>query len=198
VQFEVEMQDNWYEASVSATAPHRIISVVDWASDSPLPKEPVTKVPATYNVFAWGINDPAEGNRTLEKENYDSLASPMGWHTLPYANDPTSDGLRSSKTKFWRNTTTTFGNNVSISWCTVHFVTVSDMLQVFAHEDWEGRDNWLDNYRPDAGKDMVFDYKYKPKVTDDPDALDEAKKYINATVTQLFYTTNMVHDLYYR
>jgi hypothetical protein len=71
-------------------------------------------------------------------------------------------------------------------------------LQVFAHEDWEGQNSWLDNYRPDAGKDMVFDYKYKPKVTDDGDALDEAKKYINATVTQLFYTSNMVHDLYYR
>jgi extracellular elastinolytic metalloproteinase len=107
------MQDNWYEASVSATAPHRIISVVDWASDSPLPKQPKTKVPATYNVFAWGINDPAEGNRTLQKEYYDALASPVGWHSLPYANDPQSDGLRRSKTDFWRNTSTTFGNNVS-------------------------------------------------------------------------------------
>jgi len=28
--------------------------------------------------------------------------------------------------------------------------------------------------------------------------MDEAQKYINATITQLFYTTNMVHDLYYR
>lgn len=45
---------------------------------------------------------------------------------------------------------------------------------------------------------MIFDYKYKPKFTDGSDALDEAKKYINATVTQLFYTSNMVHDLYYR
>jgi extracellular elastinolytic metalloproteinase len=45
---------------------------------------------------------------------------------------------------------------------------------------------------------MNFDYKYNPKVTDGPDALDEAKKYINATITQLFYTSNMVHDLYYR
>lgn len=54
------------------------------------------------------------------------------------------------------------------------------------------------NYRPDAGKELAFDYPYAPKLTDGPDALDEAKKYINATVTQLFYTTNLVHDLYYR
>lgn len=45
---------------------------------------------------------------------------------------------------------------------------------------------------------MAFDFPYDPQVTNTSDALDEAKKYINATVTQLFYTTNMVHDLYYR
>lgn len=106
------MKDNWYEASVSAASPHTIISVVDWASDSPIPKAPETRAPARYNVFPWGVNDPAEGNRTIEKENYDSLASPVGWHSLPYANDPQSDGLRLRKTEFWKNTTTTFGNNV--------------------------------------------------------------------------------------
>ncbi|KAI5984969.1 hypothetical protein EDC04DRAFT_2914033 [Pisolithus marmoratus] len=36
-RFEVEMQDNWYEAMVTAALPHWIISVVDWASDSPTP-----------------------------------------------------------------------------------------------------------------------------------------------------------------
>ncbi|KAJ7212043.1 hypothetical protein GGX14DRAFT_621454 [Mycena pura] len=30
--FEVETVDDWYEAAVSATAPHRIVSVVNWAS----------------------------------------------------------------------------------------------------------------------------------------------------------------------
>ena len=175
------MQDNWYEAAVAAEAPHRIISVVDWASDSPVPFAPVPKEPqgATYNVFAWGINDPSVGERSIQKENFDSLASPVGWHALPYANDPQSLHLRVKDASKMRNTTTTWGNNV------------------FAHEDWEGRNNWVNNYRPDAA-DKTFDYKYDPKETDAEDALDEAKKYINATVTQLFYTSNMVHDLYYR
>lgn len=31
------MENNWYEATVSASLPHRIVSVVDWASDSPMP-----------------------------------------------------------------------------------------------------------------------------------------------------------------
>lgn len=70
--------------------------------------------------------------------------------------------------------------------------------QAFAHEDWEGRNNYIDNYRPEAGSDLAFDFKYSPKETTSTDALEEAKKYINATVTQLFFTTNMVHDLYYR
>lgn len=105
------MQDNWYEAAVSATSPHRIISVVDWASDAPFPEPSLP--PATYNVFAWGVNDPEEGNRTMNKENFDSLASPVGWHAIPFANDPSLRGMRLKNTPFYRNTTTTWGNNVS-------------------------------------------------------------------------------------
>ena len=69
---------------------------------------------------------------------------------------------------------------------------------MFAHENWEGQAGWLNNYRPDGGEHMVFDYTYDPKRTNESDSLDEAKKYINTTVTQLFYTSNLVHDLYYR
>ncbi|KAL1741139.1 Fungalysin metallopeptidase-domain-containing protein [Schizophyllum fasciatum] len=179
-KFEVEMQDNWYEAAVSAEVPHRIISVVDWASDSPIPKPDEPRQTGTYNVFPWGVNDPAEGERSIEKEYFDTLASPVGWHSVPFENDPTFDSTRAKPRGFWRNTTTTYGNNV------------------FAQENWEGRNAYLDNYRPDAGKSLAFDYKYKPKETDRADALDEAKAYINATVTQLFYTCNRIHDFYYR
>lgn len=108
------MQDNWYETSVSATAPHKIISVVDWASDAPIPKVPEV-VSATYNVFKWGVNDPSVGSRSIEKENFDSLASPVGWHAIPYAHDPSFKGVRLSTNDFYRNTTTTWGNNVRVS-----------------------------------------------------------------------------------
>jgi extracellular elastinolytic metalloproteinase len=115
------------------------------------------------------------------KEPSDSLASPIGWHALPYANDPTYENVRDKNLPFYRNTSTTWGNNV------------------FAHENWDGRNAWVDNYRPDGGAGKVFDYHYHPKWTNSSeDALDDAKRYINATVTQLFYTSNMVHDLYYR
>lgn len=110
-RFEVEMEDNWYEAAVTAQAPHKIVHVVDWASDAPIPK-PENPVLATYNVFEWGINDPSVGNRSIQKENYDTLASPAGWHALPAANDPSLRNVRLKSPSFWRNTTTTWGNNV--------------------------------------------------------------------------------------
>jgi extracellular elastinolytic metalloproteinase len=108
------MRDNWYEAVVSRRAPHRIFSVVDWASDAPVPSEPTQRPPATYNVFAFGINDPAEGNRSFAKENFDPLASPLGWHVIPVANDPLSSNLK-KKEDGYSNYTITFGNNVCIS-----------------------------------------------------------------------------------
>jgi extracellular elastinolytic metalloproteinase len=114
-QFEVEMQDNWYETTVLANSPHDIISVVDWASDSVLPIPEVPKEPATYNVFPWGMNDPTDGNRSIAKENYDSIASPIGWHSLPFANDPDVNAKKQAGGEFYRNTTTTWGNNVSCS-----------------------------------------------------------------------------------
>ena len=179
-KFEVEMKDNWYEAAVSAHSPHKIISVVDWASDAHAPIPRKDKGPATYNVFKWGVNDPSQGNRTIETEGSDKLASPLGWHSLPIANDPFSSNKRFIHGSSVRNTTVTWGNNV------------------FAHENWEGRNAYLSNYRPDGGEDLNFDYVYDPQPTTGEDALEEARKFINATVTQLFYTTNMVHDLYYR
>lgn len=179
-KFEVEMEDNWYEAAVSANSPHKIISVVDWASDAHAPIPGKGKGPATYTVFKWGINDPSEGNRTTETEYQDKLASPLGWHALPVVHDPRSANKRFKNGDLIHNTTVTWGNNV------------------FAHENWEGRNAYISNYRPDGGEDRRFHFSYDPQPTTKEDALEEAKKYINATVTQLFYTTNMVHDLYYR
>ncbi|TDL16303.1 hypothetical protein BD410DRAFT_795504 [Rickenella mellea] len=185
-KLEVEMEDNFYETAITVYDDHTPLFVIDWVSDSPMPapdfapvpKKPSQAPPATYNVFKWGINDPENANRTIEKENFDTLASPLGWHVMPAGNDPRSSNKRYKKGSY-SNSTDTWGNNV------------------FAHENWEGRNGWEENYRP-SSPDMVFDYPYKPTKTDSSDALAEAKKYINATVTQLFYTANYVHDIFYR
>ncbi|KAL4072082.1 extracellular elastinolytic metallo proteinase [Scleroderma citrinum] len=190
-RFEVEMEHNWYEATVSAALPHRIISVVDWASDSPMPIHGQVQL-AKYLVFPWGTNDPEEATTRREKVEGDTLASPVGWHTLPYENDPSidEDELRAARARgeFWRLTNTTWGNNV------------------FAHENWDGQYRWITNYRPEgssvtAGKyaSLLYAFPYAPTSKDaDNEEMDQAKKYIDATVAQLFYTSNMAHDLFYR
>ncbi len=89
------MHDNWYEAVVSSLlcqVPYCILSIVDWASNAPalsehpIPSEPAQHLPVTYNIFAWGINDPLEGNYFISKENFDSLVSPLtlrlSWNSL--------------------------------------------------------------------------------------------------------------------
>ncbi|KAH7886682.1 Fungalysin metallopeptidase-domain-containing protein [Phlebopus sp. FC_14] len=282
-RYEIELEHNWYEATVSATLPHRIVSVVDWASDSPLPmpeaseehlptlgafippgsnfesvgqvkargkkfgkgsarkarkgkagkksKEchakhveevdasfapippsnpsPPKVTEATYVVFPWGTNDPVEaaerkaGSEGEKKSHYslsygrettselrDTLASPAGWHTLPFSKDPSISDAKAHGGAFWRTTNTTWGNNV------------------FAQENWEGRSAWMFNRRPegdipdgDSGHSpsTVFSFPYAPSPMDSEDAsMREAREHIDATVTQLFYTSNMVHDLFYQ
>lgn len=188
-KFEVEMKDNWYEAYVDVETGD-LIRVVDWAHDfSDLEykvrtkiakdgKQKPTKPPKgkkySYGVFPWGVNDPQEGKYSVEVEPWDNVASPLGWHEFPTSSNPWDHKFKGSSTK--GNMTTvasTVGNNV------------------VAHEDWEGRNNFLENYRP-VNEDMVFVYDYG-----EPDG-DAPKKYIDMVVTQLFYTCNKYHDLLHR
>src|SRR6185312_14203673 len=64
------------------------------------------------------------------------------------------------------NYTSTIGNNV------------------YAHENLAGNWEWKDNYRPEGGPDLVFDFPLN--LTDRP------KDYIDSSVTNLFYWNNMV------
>jgi len=45
---------------------------------------------------------------------------------------------------------------------------------------------------------LIFDFPFNLKATSPSDSLDEARKYVNASITQFFYSANIVHDLYYR
>ncbi|BEJ12624.1 hypothetical protein CspHIS471_0210840 [Cutaneotrichosporon sp. HIS471] len=191
-KFEVEMADNWYEAYVDVETGD-LVRVVDWAhdfseleykaklrassGDKQKPNEP-PKAPKgkkySYHVFPWGVNDPQEGKTKVEVRPWDSVASPFGWHEFPTTSNPWDHKFKGS-TRDGNMTTvaSTVGNNV------------------VAHEDWEGRNNFLDNYRP-VSKDFVFVYPYG-----EPDGA-APKKYIDMVVTQLFYTCNKYHDLLHR
>ena len=159
------MEDNWYDTVVSDYDSNRVFSVVDWASDSPLPFYLPTETPlpllesskknskpkpapepvsedATYLIFPWSINDPEEGDQTtvLESKSADKLASPYGWHSIPIANLPS--GLQDfiplpipDKDEIV-NFTTTLRNNV------------------FSQENWEGLNEFVSNYRPNPGPSL--------------------------------------------
>ncbi|KAG9018730.1 Fungalysin/Thermolysin Extracellular metalloproteinase 5 [Tulasnella sp. 427] len=208
----VEMQDNWYEAHVDARLPTRVMNVVDWVSDyaphgervskkcfpyadgsdpdddvAPVPKKP-KNADTVYKVWPWGVNDPQEGSRDFIKAPHDETASPLGWHAIPAAHNPQSDsgfpldGLKSHSAAADEDMcyfTTTWGNNVQ------------------AQENWEGRNNWLKNYRPEGNTNLTFVYQYGAGKKHDGDKVDP-KSYIDLSVSQMFYTSNMVHDLYYR
>ncbi|KZV98936.1 hypothetical protein EXIGLDRAFT_739121 [Exidia glandulosa HHB12029] len=186
-KLEVEMEDNWYEAAVSAFDSSVILSVADWVSDSPMyaqPQGPLNKDgPHVYNVFPWGVNDPTDGERAKLSPQPDAIASPFGWHSIPADNDPSVRARKAPvpSDPVWLNYSTTFGNNV------------------FAQENWEGRSAWLNNDRPPSDSKwphLTFDFEYDPKPSND--SLKEAYSWINNTVTQLFYTGNMIHDFFYR
>lgn len=175
------MEDNWYEAAVSAFDSSVILSVADWVSDSPMyaqPQGPLNKDgPHVYNVFPWGVNDPTDGERAKLSPQPDAIASPFGWHSIPADNDPSVRARKAPvpSDPVWLNYSTTFGNNV------------------FAQENWEGRSAWLNNDRPPSDSKwphLTFDFEYDPKPSND--SLKEAYSWINNTVTQLFYTGNMV------
>lgn len=132
------------------------------------------KIASSYYVWKWGQNDPECGDRSLEISPYDEIASPLGWHSLPASNDPRKTNERFAAGTII-NDTTTFGNNV------------------FAHENWEGRSNWLNNHRPDGGKELVFNQTYKLQTENG--TWVPATSYIDLAITQLFYTCNMIHDV---
>ncbi|KAJ3196197.1 Fungalysin/Thermolysin Extracellular metalloproteinase 5 [Irineochytrium annulatum] len=115
---------------------------------------------ASYTVFPIGINDPESGDRVRVKDPANKLASPYGWHKQ-------SNVTSGRPLEF----TTTVGNNV------------------FAHENLDGRGDWINKKRPDGSSSLDFDFPI--------DFSLEPVDYIDAAVTNLFYWNNAIHDLFY-
>ncbi|KAF2497908.1 extracellular elastinolytic metallo proteinase [Lophium mytilinum] len=139
---QTDVITNYLVTYTDTSSPKSILGAMDYVAD------------ATYEVYKWGVHDPSVGERTLEKDPWDTTASPNGWHS-------------SKGTEY----DTTMGNNG------------------YAQEDWDADDDYASAYRPHPA-DLEFDYPYTGNETN-------PHNYINATVTQLFYTANMYHDLLY-
>ncbi|KAJ8494660.1 hypothetical protein ONZ45_g13154 [Pleurotus djamor] len=182
-KYEVKMRDNWYEAAVTVNHPYRILFIVDWTSDSTSGSESEVYGDelGQYNVYALGKADPSAGARTFETERRD-FASQLGWHSLPYTHDPSVNASATKRGKI-HNTTTTWGNNV------------------FVQSNWDGdatNYTFITKPHPSGGPEKIFDFPYSPKSSPQTNPTLEARKYVNASMSQIFYVANMIHDLYYR
>jgi extracellular elastinolytic metalloproteinase len=59
-------------------------------------------------------------------------------------------------------------------------------------ENWDGTPDWENNHRAEGGEKQVFNFPYDPKahITN----TTEARGYIDAAISQVFYTSNIYHD----
>ncbi|KAL7750102.1 hypothetical protein RI367_004617 [Sorochytrium milnesiophthora] len=204
IQVELTTSDDWFHAHVCADS-GRVVSLVNWVADTTV-MDMVTVMDtimdtvmdtvmdtiittvgimaadtdsfyvsavdaqpnATYRVFPFGVNDPASGDRLLVLNPHDATASPFGWHS-----DGSTGKAKQAVTPRQQYFKTTKGNNV------------------IAHENLDGGAyNWQNNYRPSGGDLMAFDFQV--------DFEQNPRSYLDAAVTQLFYTNNMIHDLFYQ
>ncbi|KAM5351202.1 hypothetical protein ACJ41O_003925 [Fusarium nematophilum] len=78
---ETDVLDNWLLTYVDADKTEEIVGVVDYVADL-----------ATYEVYPWGINDPADGSRTVVEDPWDITTSEFTWHSDGSANYTTTRG----------------------------------------------------------------------------------------------------------
>ncbi|KAB8262124.1 extracellular metallo proteinase NpIII [Aspergillus pseudonomiae] len=151
------------------------------------------KPDGTLNL-AWRVETDVEDNwllsyvdaKTAEEVHgvvdyvSDATLQVYGWGF----NDPTETDGRVSVTDPWDLTVsplTWFGDGEK-NW------TSTRGNNGIAQENFNGRPPYIDNMRPDSPT-LNFTYAYPTG--------DSPKDYINASVTQLFYTINTYHDLLY-
>lgn len=178
VPMDHDANSNLYQATVDATTAE-VRSVVDWVQSAPAHAHRASEEDegvaqeALYKVIRWGLNDPSEGNRTLEAGIHDYSASPYGWHSIP------------SSKKADKHFSDTRGNNV------------------FASAFGSGMDDWEvpDRARPVGKKadngSLIFDFPFPWRNANaQHDPLDP-EKYADASTVELFYLINAYHDLLY-
>lgn len=114
-----------------------------------------TQADASYQVFNYPIESPYHGNRTVEEDPADVVASPFGWHDV--------NGVAGAEYFITR------GNNV------------------WAQDDRNGNNGT--GFSPDGGTGLQF--------AADFDVSQSATNYINASIINLFYWNNLMHDVWY-
>ncbi|KAL1920722.1 uncharacterized protein VTP21DRAFT_1099 [Calcarisporiella thermophila] len=146
---------------------------------------------------AWEIEVEMENNwfQAYIHEDNGNVLSMVNWvadayyNVFPFGQNDPSEGPRKmlknpqdliASPKGWhvqgdtKNFTETIGNNV------------------YAYENLDGPSfpSWKGRQRANGGENLIFDFPL--------DLSQNPKTYLNASITNLFYWTNLMHDLFYR
>ncbi|MCO5566016.1 hypothetical protein L7F22_019691 [Adiantum nelumboides] len=170
VPMDHAQNSNFYQITVDATT-GEVRTSADWVASAPAHafEEEEDTPEAYYKVMRWGLNDPSEGNRTLEAGAFDESASPYGWHTVP--NKKHYDDTR--------------GNNVIAS------------AFGAGMEDWQVPTRPRPTGKRAENGSLVFDFKFPWRAADKAHEELSPDDYADASTVNLFYTLNMYHDLMY-
>lgn len=119
------------------------------------PATPSVSCTECYEVFAFPLESPYFGERTIEENPADPLASPFGWHDV--------DGFVGAE----------------------YLVTKGNNTNTF-----EANDNF--GYQPEGGLTLSFTgYPFDQEYS-------QNFQYEDASITNLFYWTNIIHDITYQ
>ncbi|KAG9118582.1 Fungalysin/Thermolysin Extracellular metalloproteinase 5, partial [Ceratobasidium sp. 392] len=207
-RLEVTMQDNQYEAYVSALDPSKIIAVADWVKDAPVPNAEGWLTALEEKVFGQSVFSPQEAVRIISSifssssppSSEAAAASPGGTYRVWKwgVNDPAS-GNRTLEESPYDKTASPLGwHSVPARNDPVNsHPGMNANAIVIAQANWAGGRDWKLNPRPDGGSDLVFDFPYGANPWDQGWETREPRTYVNASVTQLFYLANTYHDLLY-
>jgi len=135
---------------------------------------------ASYNVYALPLESPFFGNRTLVVDPADPIASPFGWHD--------TNGVAGAEF------TNTRGNNTH---------TYEDIANNNDLPDDPNPSNDIPGASPDGGASLVFNHAFDLTAFDGPSGFsvprfNTANRSLNASITNAFYWTNIIHDIAYQ
>lgn len=126
-----------------------------------------------------------DAESTSQVHSVVNYVAEAGFQVYPWGTNDPSEGPRVSVTDPWDKTASEFGwfNTGSASY------TTTRGNNAIAQENRDGDSAYLDNYRPTSSA-LNFSYPFTLQQTDN-------KAYQDASIAQLFYTSNLYHDVLY-
>ncbi|GAB3709746.1 T9SS-dependent M36 family metallopeptidase [Flavobacterium koreense] len=131
----------------------------------------------SYRVVPFNFESPNHTNRQLISNPENALSSPKGWHDANTLTGTTAS-LKYTYTR---------GNNV---WARANYTGTESQTALETNLPYSTTTT-ANGYAPNGGAGLSFDYAYAGTSV-------AANTYIDASVTNLFYMNNIMHDVWHR